>query len=387
MAAFASDGFRAAFLQSLGAEASALRFEDRVERTLDALASHLETHLDLDRLLAHGGTGLMWAFPAFAAAALALFIERLAGYPTYLLDRIGHPVIWVGKLITWLDAHLNRNSPVACRRAASGRAGARRHHRRCIDSRPGSSPHLLGFWRNGWAIEALLATSLIAQKSMRDHVLAVYRGLSSSLAEGRRAVAHIVGRDPARLDESGVARAALESLAENTSDGIVAPVFWFALLGLPGIAVYKAVNTADSMIGHKSERHLHFGWAAARFDDLINLPCSRLTGVLFAASQGRRFGDIIDVMRRDAPKHQSPNAGWPEAAMAAALEIRLGGPRFYDGETARPCLDGGRPQRSYPHRHPARPQGLWPRDDPSAHRAGASVAGVLRVSGKPAATK
>jgi adenosylcobinamide-phosphate synthase len=273
----------------------------------------------------------MWAFPAFAAAALALFIERLAGYPTYLLDRIGHPVIWVGRLISWLDAHLNRNilSP------ADGRL--RGVIALVVIIAAALIPawfisHLLGLWRNGWAIEALLATSLIAQKSMRDHVLAVNRGLSSSLAEGRRAVAHIVGRDPARLDESGVSRAALESLAENTSDGVVAPVFWFALLGLPGIAVYKAVNTADSMIGHKSERHLHFGWAAARFDDLINLPCSRLTGFLFAASQGRRFGDIIDVMRRDAPKHQSPNAGWPEAAMAAALEIRLGGPRFYDGE-------------------------------------------------------
>jgi adenosylcobinamide-phosphate synthase len=191
---------------------------------------------------------------------------------------------------------------------------------------------LLQPWRLGWIVEALIATSLIAQKSMRDHVMAVYRGLSTSLADGRSAVTHIVGRDSARLDASGVSRAALESLAENTSDGIVAPVFWYALFGLPGIAIYKAANTADSMIGRKSDRHLHFGWAAARFDDLINLPCSRLTGLLFAATQGKRFGSIVEIMRRDAPKHQSPNAGWPESALAAALEIRLGGPRFYGGE-------------------------------------------------------
>ena len=330
----------------------------------------------------------MWAFPAFAAAALALFIERLAGYPHICLDRIGHPVIWIGKLIDMAGRPSEPKRPFACRRAASGRAGARRPHRRCLHS---GLVHLRICWGSGaigWAIEALLATSLIAQKSMRDHVLAVYRGLSSSLAEGRKAVAHIVGRDPARLDESGVARAALESLAENTSDGIVAPVFWFALLGLPGIAIYKAINTADSMIGHKSERHLHFGWAAARLrrpGQPARLPPHRRP--VRRRPAGRRFGDIVDVMRRDAPKHQSPNAGWPEAAMAAALEIRLGGPRCYDGERLDLALDGRRPQRSYPHRHPARPQGLWPRDDHSAHRAGAFVAGVLRVSGKPAATK
>jgi adenosylcobinamide-phosphate synthase len=191
---------------------------------------------------------------------------------------------------------------------------------------------LLEGWRIGWILEALLATSLIAQKSMRDHVMAVYQALGRSLPDARTAVGMIVGRDPAQLDESGIAKAALESLAENTSDGIVAPVLWYALLGLPGIAVYKAINTADSMIGHRSEKYLHFGWAAARLDDLVNLPASRLTGVLFAAAQPGRFDEIIRVMRRDAPRHGSPNAGWPEAAMAAALGLKFGGPRTYQGE-------------------------------------------------------
>ncbi len=173
---------------------------------------------------------------------------------------------------------------------------------------------------------------LIAQKSLKDHVVAVYDGLGRSLAEGRQKVSMIVGRDPAQLDEAGVSKAALESLAENASDGIVAPVLWYALLGLPGIAMYKAINTADSMIGHRNEKYQWFGWAAARLDDVVNLPASRLTGYLFAAAEPSRFKDIVKVMRRDAPRHQSPNAGWPEAAMAAALGLRFGGPRSYNGE-------------------------------------------------------
>ena len=273
----------------------------------------------------------MWAFPAFAAAALALLVERLIGYPRPVLDRIGHPVVWFGKLVTLLDHGLNR--PQGSRSEGRMRGALALVLLLAVAFVPAwAISTLLGQWSKGWVVEALLATSLIAQKSLRDHVAAVHSGLKSSLAEGRRAVAHIVGRDPAVLDESGVARAALESLAENTSDGIVAPVFWYALLGLPGIAVYKAINTADSMIGHRSARHLHFGWAAARLDDVVNLPASRLTGLLFAAVTPHRFQQIIDVMRRDAPKHQSPNAGWPEASLAASLQVKLGGPRSYEGE-------------------------------------------------------
>jgi len=144
-------------------------------------------------------------------------------------------------------------------------------------------------------------------------------------------VSMIVGRDPAQLNEAGVSKAALESLAENASDGIVAPVLWYALLGLPGIAMYKAINTADSMIGHRNEKYQWFGWAAARLDDVVNLPASRLTGYLFAAAEPSRFKDIVKVMRRDAPRHQSPNAGWPEAAMAPVLNVALSGPRSYHG--------------------------------------------------------
>ena len=273
----------------------------------------------------------MWAFPAFAAAALALLVERLIGYPRPVLDRIGHPVVWFGKLVTLLDHGLNR--PQGSRSEGRMRGALALVLLLAVAFVPAwAISTLLGQWSKGWVVEALLATSLIAQKSLRDHVAAVQSGLKSSLAEGRRAVAHIVGRDPAVLDESGVARAALESLAENTSDGIVAPVLWYALLGLPGIAVYKAINTADSMIGHRSARHLHFGWAAARLDDVVNLPASRLTGLLFAAVTPHRFQQIIDVMRRDAPKHQSPNAGWPEASLAASLQVKLGGPRSYEGE-------------------------------------------------------
>jgi adenosylcobinamide-phosphate synthase len=184
-------------------------------------------------------------------------------------------------------------------------------------------------------IEALLATALIAQYSLHEHVIAVGKGLDISLSEGRKAVSMIVGRDPAELDESGVAKAALESLAENTSDGIVAPVLWYILLGLPGIMAYKAINTADSMIGHKSERYVYFGWAAARLDDLVNLPASRLAGLLFAGAAAwadRERGKIAwHAMWRDAPKHNSPNAGWPESALAASLGVKFGGPRSYKG--------------------------------------------------------
>jgi adenosylcobinamide-phosphate synthase len=185
-----------------------------------------------------------------------------------------------------------------------------------------------------WA--ALITTPFIAQKSMRDHVQAVDRGLSSSLADGRTSVSMIVGRDTRNLDESGIAKAALESLAENTADGIVAPVFWFAVAGLPGIVAYKVINTADSMIGHMSERHRHFGFAAAKLDDLVNLPASRLTGLFFAAAalfkSQTAARESLSAMWADAGKHRSPNAGWPEAAMAGAMGLAFGGPREYEGE-------------------------------------------------------
>jgi adenosylcobinamide-phosphate synthase len=266
----------------------------------------------------------------FAAASLALAVERVVSYPKPIYKKIGHPVEWIGNLITALERKLNDGGNKKRKGIAAIAAMLM-----IVGIPTFILSHLLQKFSLGWIIEALLATTLIAQHSMHEHVSAVAKGLANSLADGRRAVSMIVGRDPALLDESGVTRAALESLAENTSDGIVAPALWFALLGLPGIALYKAINTADSMIGHKSERYLQFGWAAAKLDDLVNLPASRLSGLLFAAAAAwndqRRGRAALEAMWRDASKHQSPNAGWPESALAAGLDVKFGGPRSYDG--------------------------------------------------------
>ncbi|MEQ1523831.1 MAG: adenosylcobinamide-phosphate synthase CbiB [Aestuariivirga sp.] len=270
----------------------------------------------------------------FIAAALALIVERLFGYPKPLYDKIGHPVEWIGAILAKLETLLY--DPDAEPMQSRLRGLSALLALALIFAVPAALvASVLSTIKFGWITEALLATTLIAQHSLHEHVSAVGKGLDTSLSEGRKAVAKIVGRDPAALDESGVVKGALESLAENTSDGIVAPVLWYALLGLPGIVAYKAINTADSMIGHKSERYIYFGWAAARLDDLINLPASRLTGLLFAAAAAwndKERGKIaMQVMWRDAPKHQSPNAGWPESALAASLDVKFGGPRSYDG--------------------------------------------------------
>lgn len=283
-----------------------------------------------------------WPVLVFGRAASALLIERFAGYPQPVFERISHPVVWLGKLIDALDKWLNKTSVSPQEGRLRGVLALAVLLAAAFIPTWYLSRFLAGL-PLGWLLEALLATSLIAQKSLKDHVLAVYDGLGRSLADGRRAVSMIVGRDPAQLDAAGVSKAALESLAENASDGIVAPVLWYALLGLPGIAMYKAINTADSMIGHKNEKYQWFGWASARLDDVVNLPASRLTGYLFAAAEPARFRQIVAVMTRDAPKHQSPNAGWPEAAMAAALGLRFGGPRSYDGQSVDlPYMGDGR---------------------------------------------
>jgi adenosylcobinamide-phosphate synthase len=270
-----------------------------------------------------------------AAAALAVVIERYAGYPPALQNVLGHPVQWIGALITWLDQKLNSNPEEAIEGKLRG--GAALLLLLTATALPAwMLVDILSRFSWGWIAEALIATTLIAQKSLHDHVKDVATAMSSSLTDARKSVAKIVGRDTATLDESGVSKAALESLAENTADGIVAPVFWFAVLGLPGLVAYKAINTADSMIGHKSKRYLHFGFASAKFDDLVNLPASRLTALFFAAAA--LFTNTVSAKRsfisawRDAGKHRSPNAGWPEAAMAGALGVRFGGPRNYEGE-------------------------------------------------------
>ena len=207
-----------------------------------------------------------WPVLVFGRAAVALIIERFTGYPQAVHRVVSHPVVWMGMLISYLDQRLNKPG-------VDGPEGRLRGVAALLLLIAATFlpaymlADILERWRHGWLVEALLATTLIAQKSLRDHVLAVYDALGRSLPEARKAVSMIVGRDPSELDESGVSRAALESLAENTSDGIVAPVLWYALLGLPGIAVYKAINTADSMIGHKNEKYQYFGWASARLDD------------------------------------------------------------------------------------------------------------------------
>jgi adenosylcobinamide-phosphate synthase len=270
----------------------------------------------------------------FPIALVALLLERGIGYPRHLLQHIGHPVEWMGRLIAALNRVLNSHR--------SGDWVARLKGIlsllaliACVAFVTIPLALACRSFEGGWVIEGILAVPFLAQVDLRRYVCAVAQGLDVGLEQGRAAVSHIVGRDPATLDESGVARAAIESLAENTSDAIVAPLFWLALFGLPGIAVYKAINTADSMIGNKNARYLHFGWAAARLDDLVNLPCSRLTAFLIAAAASltspSRGAGAFEAMMSDAKRHFSPNAGWPEAAMAGAMEVRLGGPRYYQG--------------------------------------------------------
>jgi adenosylcobinamide-phosphate synthase len=279
---------------------------------------------------------------AWLLAPLALLIERVVGYPAWLYKVIGHPVTWMGTLITWLDTRLNSGSSRRLK-------GALALLLLCLTALA-LALLIIAVTRRvpfGWLLEALLASTLLAQKELGRAVKAVADGLALSLESGRRAVSHIVGRDPETLDEPGVARAAIESLAESTSDGVLAPLFWLLVGGLPGILIYKAVNTADSMIGHKTERHLEFGWASARFDDLLNWIPARLTALLVAgASFLTRRADperAWSTALRDARKHDSPNAGWPEAAFAGALGFQLGGPRSYDGiEHDLPSFGDGR---------------------------------------------
>ena len=274
--------------------------------------------------------------------ALALLLERIVGYPRPLYDAIKHPVVWMGALIAALEKAMNTGAQRRLKGVLALVVLLAVTAAITIAIRHGLS--LVPF---GWVIEALLATSLLAQKELGRAVRAVADALDHSLEAGRKQVAQIVGRDPQTLDRAGVSRAAIESLAESTSDGIIAPLFWLVIGGLPGIALYKAVNTADSMIGHKTERHREFGWAAARFDDLVNWLPSRLSALLVAGAafwiKGAEAEKAWTTALSDAKKHDSPNAGWPEAAFAGALGFALGGPRTYGGEThPLPTLGSGR---------------------------------------------
>ncbi len=342
-----------------------------------------------------------------ALALLAMLIEAVVGYPDRLVHAIGHPVIWIGKLISRLERGLNcdckvpdivvsrsgddsvtsplegevgsrsdpgggyasgGNTPLPNPPPQGGREFCSGNARKVLPRLPGIAALIillvivgaiafvaqwaLGLLPLGLIAVALIASSLIAQRSLHDHVARVATALETGgLDAGRNAVSQIVGRDPASLDEAGVARAAIESLAENFSDGVVAPVFWLALGGLPGAAMYKAANTADSMIGHRTPRYQHFGWAAARLDDLLNLPASRLAAVLLIAAAALTSREAAmqawAAVRRDAPHHRSPNAGFPEAAMAGALALKLAGPRIYSGVRVEDaCMGDGRREAS-----------------------------------------
>jgi adenosylcobinamide-phosphate synthase len=272
------------------------------------------------------------------AAALtfaALLLEIIVGYPQALVRAIGHPVTWMGALIGALDRGFNRDGASASARRMAGAftvliliaaAGIVAF----VLARAALAPPF------GYLLTALLASTLLAQRSLHAHVARVAIALEGSgLAAARAAVSHIVGRDTALLDAGGVARAAIESLAENFSDGVVAPAFWMTVGGLPGAAIYKAINTADSMIGHRTPRHAAFGWAAARLDDVVNWLPARLAALLIVAAAaitpGASAAPAWRAVRRDAARHRSPNAGYPEAAMAGALGLKLAGPRHYGG--------------------------------------------------------
>ena len=272
------------------------------------------------------------ASPAVLAAALLL--DAAIGDPRWLWSRVPHPVALLGAAIGRADRAFNRPG-----------APARRFKGALLTTVVVAVAAGLGLavsrlststiW--GGVLEALVAFSLIAQRDLHDHVARVAEALrKDGLEGGRGAVSRIVGRDPDALDEAGVCRAAIESCAENFSDGAVAPVFWYLLLGLPGLMAYKAINTLDSMVGHRTDRHLAFGWAAARLDDFVNLAPARLSGLVVAAAavvaRGASPGGALVAMARDARRHTSPNAGWPEAAFAGTLGLAIAGPRRYGGE-------------------------------------------------------
>ncbi|MCZ4289211.1 adenosylcobinamide-phosphate synthase CbiB [Hoeflea alexandrii] len=273
-----------------------------------------------------------------AVLLAALVVDRIIGDPDWLWRRISHPVVIFGHALGFVDRRFNRSSDPAATRRRKGLLAMLALLLAAAVCGWGLVRLFDGMGVAGTVLEVLVVAVFLAQKSLADHVLAVAVGLrENGLTGGRRAVSMIVGRDPEALDQAGISRAAIESLAENFSDGIVAPALWYALLGLPGLLAYKMLNTADSMIGHLNERHRDFGRAAAKLDDAANWPAARLSALLIAAGAGLVSGRTamrrsLGVALTDSGLHRSPNAGWPEAAMAGALGLALAGPRQYGGE-------------------------------------------------------
>lgn len=270
--------------------------------------------------------------------SLALVLDRVVGDPPRLWSRVPHPVVLFGKAISFFEKNFNGRGLSARDRRAYGLVSI-------VALLVGSV--LLGVMLHrlsealgvfGYILEIFVVAVFLAQKSLSDHVAAVARGLrEGGLEGGRHAVSMVVGRDPSVLDESGVSRAAIETLAENFSDGVIAPALYYLVFGLPGLIAYKMLNTADSMIGHKTVRYLHFGWASARLDDLANWPAARLSAMLIVAgawiARGMRdAARAFNIALSDHGLHRSPNSGWPESAMAGALDVALAGPRIYSGE-------------------------------------------------------
>lgn len=273
------------------------------------------------------------------AVLLALLLDAVFGEPEWLWRRMPHPVVVFGKAISFFEKRLNHPQGQT---ALNGRLSGGFSLAILLLLAAGLGTLLqigaMALGGVGYVIIAVIASTLLAQKSLYEHVERVASPLShSDLPAARTAVSMIVGRDTSKLDEAGVTRAAIESLAENYSDGIVAPLFWLVLFGLPGLICYKIVNTADSMIGHRNERYLYYGWAAARLDDVLNLVPARLTMILLLFSPVSLHKDRVVSFQpwsrffADARRHRSPNAGWPEGAMARRLDIALSGPRFYEG--------------------------------------------------------
>jgi adenosylcobinamide-phosphate synthase len=284
---------------------------------------------------------------SFLVLTAALVLDRFMGDPDWLWRRFAHPVALFGKALEFSDRQFNRQDQAPLTKRRNGFLAVAALLLAAAVTGWAIEAALWRLGAAGWALEAVTVSIFLAQKSLADHVSAVALALKNDgLPGARRAVSMIVGRDPERLDEAGVCRAAIESLAENSSDGVVAPAFWFAIAGLPGLLAYKMLNTADSMIGHLNERHRDFGRFAAKLDDAANWIPARLTGLLICAAAALHGGAgrgraALDVMLRDARQHRSPNAGWPEAAMAGALGLSLGGPRRYGADFVNePLLNG-----------------------------------------------